>query len=260
MSSRTAVKSPRTGAPRPSSAARPTIDRFEQRRKAGRRRKVLLIAVGVLVVVLVALAVWAIWFSRLFAVSTVEVVGAHRLTTAQVEAAAQVPMGRPVLRVDTGSIQGRVAGLTAVSSVVVTTQWPHAVRIAVVERQPVAVVRVLGGELRLIDPDGVDLGAVSTRPAGLTLLSMNQATSDPAAFRATASVAAALSPALAAKVRWISAQTPDSVLLQLSSGATVRWGDASQGAIKAKVLAALMKRQAAVYDVSAPYAPTTSRG
>ena len=30
--------------------------------------------------------------------------------------------------------------------------------------------------------------------------------------------------------------------------------------IKAKVLAALMKRQAAVYDVSAPYAPTTSRG
>jgi len=47
---------------------------------------------------------------------------------------------------------------------------------------------------------------------------------------------------------------------KLTNGATVRWGDASQGGVKAQVLLALMKRPAQVYDVTAPYAPTTARG
>jgi cell division protein FtsQ len=253
-SSRSSVKA------RPSSARRPTVARLEERRKAGRRRRWIRFAALLLVVAAVGTGVWAVYFSRWFAVTKVEVVGTHRLTVAQVERAAEVPMGRPIVRLDTATVQRHVAGLTVVASVVVTTEWPHTVRITVVERQPVAVARAVGGGFRLLDSDGVDLGAVASQPATLPLLSLDPSATDPATLRAAATVAASLTPALESKIRSISALTANSVVLVLKSGATVRWGDASQGAIKAKVLAALMKRAAKVYDVSAPYAPTTAKG
>ena len=94
----------------------------------------------------------------------------------------------------------------------------------------------------------------------MPLLSMQLTGTSRATLAAAASAASALPPKLAAKVSWVTALTPDSVVLELTNGATVRWGDASQGAVKAEVLLALMKRVAKVYDVSAPYPPTTARG
>jgi cell division protein FtsQ len=38
----------------------------------------------------------------------------------------------------------------------------------------------------------------------------------------------------------------------------VQWGDAEQGATKAKVLTALLKQKARTYDVRAPEMPSTS--
>ncbi len=245
---------------RPSSAARPTVVRFEARRRAARRRRWLQLAVAVLLVAAAVAGAWAVWFSSWFAVTQVQVVGTHRLTVAEVEAAARVPVGTPILRVDTAPVRRRVAALTDIATVVVTTQWPHTVRITVVEREPVAVVREPGGAFELVDRGGVGLGTVDRRPTGLALLSLDATTTDAATMSAAATVAASLSPALVARVRWITATTPNSVVLALASGATVRWGDATQGGIKSKVLLALMKRSALVYDVSAPYAPTTARG
>ena len=48
------------------------------------------------------------------------------------------------------------------------------------------------------------------------------------------------------------------VTLVLSDGARVRWGDASESALKARVLKVLLSQRASVYDVSSPHAPTTS--
>ena len=199
------------------------------------------------------------YFSTWFGVSRVVVVGTHRLSAGQVEQAARVPMGRPIIRVDAGSIQRRVAGIVQLSSVVVTTQWPHTVQITVVERTPAAVVKLSDGGYALIDRDGVQLGRLSVRPPALPLLALDPATTAPATLRAAASVAASLTPRLAAKVRSITAQTANSVVLSLINGTIVRWGDATQGAIKDEVLAALMKRHAPVYDVSAPYAPIMAK-
>jgi cell division protein FtsQ len=240
------------------SVTKPTLDRFEKRRRAQRRRRWMTVAGVALLVAAMAVGVWAVAFSRWFGVSKVVVVGTHRLTVAQVEQAAHVPAGRPIVRVDTAAIRRHVAAIPELASVVVTTQWPHTVTITVVERQPAAVAAVPDG-FRLLDPSGVDLGQVAQRPASLPLLAIDPTTGDHAALAAAASVAAWLTPGLKAKVASISALTANSVVLDLKSGATVRWGDASQGAIKAEVLAALMKRPAAVYDVSAPYAPTTAR-
>ncbi len=49
----------------------------------------------------------------------------------------------------------------------------------------------------------------------------------------------------------------DDVALTLRSGDLVRWGSVEDADLKASVLAALMKRKASVYDVSAPRLPTT---
>ena len=55
-----------------------------------------------------------------------------------------------------------------------------------------------------------------------------------------------------------SAGATGQVTLVLSDGARVRWGDASESALKARVLKVLLSQRASVYDVSSPHAPTTS--
>jgi hypothetical protein len=63
--------------------------------------------------------------------------------------------------------------------------------------------------------------------------------------------------AVRAQVRSVSASGPESITLRLTGGRTVVWGNEAQSPLKALVLAALLNRKAAVYDVSAPGAPTT---
>ena len=220
----------------------------------------LRVAAVLLLAAAVAVAVWEVYFSSTFGVQRVIVVGAHRVTVAQVDTAARVRMGAPTLRVDTAAIRRHVESISQLESVVVTTQWPHTVIITVVERTPAAVEQLTAGGYELIDRDGVDLGQVATRPSSLPLLLLDPTTASQATTAAAAQVAASLTRPLAAKVMSITALTANSVVLRLTNGTIVRWGDASQGAIKAEVLAALMKHHGVVYDVSAPYAPTLSAG
>jgi len=221
---------------------------------------VLRVAAVLLPAAAVAVAVWEVYFSSTFGVQRVIVVGTHRVTAAQVDTAARVRMGAPTLRVDTAAIRRHVESISQLESVVVTTQWPHTVIITVVERTPAAVEQLTAGGYELLDRDGVDLGQVATRPTTLPLLLLDPTTASQATTAAAAQVAASLTRPLAAKVMSITALTANSVVLRLTNGTIVRWGDASQGAIKAEVLAALMKHHGVVYDVSAPYAPTLSAG
>ena len=251
---------PATDRPKVVGSPTGTRSRFIRRRRAGRLRAALRVAAVLLVATTVAVAAWAVYYSSMFGVQRVIVVGTHRVTAAQVVKAARVRMGAATLRVDTAAIRRHVESITQLESVVVTTQWPHTVTITVVERTPVAVEQLTAGGYELLDRDGVDLGQVANRPALLPLLLLDPQTTSAATTAAAAQVAASLTRRLAAKVASITALTANSVLLRLTDGTVVRWGDASQGAIKAEVLAALMKHHGVVYDVSAPYAPTLSVG
>ena len=55
----------------------------------------------------------------------------------------------------------------------------------------------------------------------------------------------------------MTAGAPDAVRLQLRGGATVAWGDPRDVTQKAILLQALLRRPAAVYDVSTPGVVTT---
>jgi cell division protein FtsQ len=201
---------------------------------------------------------WVLLGTGLLGVRSVEVVGASRVNASQVRAAAGVPADEPLARIDPAAIASRVvAALPAVRTVDVVRQWPRAVRITVHERVP-AAVRLEGSSFALVDRSGVVFGVVRKRPAGLPLVSA-PVDAGAAALRAALDVLADAPSVLTGQVLEVRAATPDQVTLRLTRGRTVVWGSPERGRRKAAVLAALMTREARVYDVSAPDAPTTRR-
>jgi cell division protein FtsQ len=240
--------------------AEPSAAQRRMRRRLRRRRlrRWVVVAVPLLLVVLLVTAVWVVLASPYLAVRDVHVVGTHRLTPQQVEQAAGIPVGQPIARVDLGAAQRRVEQLQVVRSATVTASWPHTVVVTVVERTPVAAAQTATGGWWQLDADGVAVTQSSTRPGGLVLIRLDPTTTSPDTLRAAASVAGSLPSWLRRQVADVTAQTQDSVRLDLTNGGLVRWGSAQDSATKAQVLEALLPRHAHVYDVTAPGFATTS--
>ena len=209
---------------------------------------------AVAVVAVVAGVLWVVFVSSAFSATTVSVTGISVLTADEVTAAAQVPLGTPLARLDTAAIATRVKQLKAVSDVTVTRSVPHGVRIAVKERTAVYAVSS-GSGFDLVDAQGVAFTSVADAPKGLVVASITG--SDDRLRRDVATVVTALPQALRDRAVLISAETPDSIVIELSGGAEVVWGSAENSAQKAQVIAALLSVKASVYDVSSPSHPTT---
>lgn len=231
--------------------------RFARRQWARRwlAWRALLVA-GLLVAAVVAV-LWLLFFSSVFAVSRVDVSGNSVLSAGQVRRVAAVPMGEPLAGVDLGAVAARVRALTAVQGVQVTRSWPHAIRIDVHERVPVAVVR-RGGVLRGLSEDGVLFRRYASRPAGLPLVRAGTHTRADALAEA-AKVVRALPTGLSAQVAHLDVRTIDGISLRLRDGRRVLWGSADRSADKAKVVAVLLEHKARFYDVSVPSRPAIRR-
>lgn len=241
-------------------AERAFRDRRRARRQQVLRRRVLRPAVVLAVAVtLGGGAVWAAWSSPLLAVRTIIVKGTSRLSVADVLAAARVPIGRSLLRLDPGTIRARVAALPAVRSVTVDRDWPHRLVITVTERSPVAAVATTGG-VELVDAAGVAFATQAQPPAGLLPLELGAAVPGPGDADAQAALAvwAELPQPLRRNVSGISAPSPVDVTIHLAGRRTVVWGDPGEAARKLVVLRALMLTKASRYDVSTPDVPTTT--
>jgi cell division protein FtsQ len=226
-------------------------------RRQWRRRwlawKYVVSALVLLVVVVGGLV--TVYFSDALAVDGVEVTGQRTLSDDEVRAAARVPLGEPLARVDLDQVRARVEGLAVVRSVEVSRQWPHEVLIAVVERTPVAVVEV-AGKVRGLDEEGVVFGTFKKAPAGLPRVLTTASTSGEALTEA-ARVVAALPKELAARVDHVTVVSVDAINLELRSGVEVRWGSSAQSDQKARVLEKLVLQEATTYyDVSVPGNPT----
>lgn len=219
----------------------------------------VLIAVVVLVVVLGG--AWVVAFSSLLAADAVEVTGTDQLTKAEVEAAAGVPLGRPLARIDLDAIEERVRALPLVESVEASRSWPGTVQLRVTERTAVAWIEI-DGEIRGVDRFGSDFRSFDEPPA-LTEIRID--TNDPRdrqqSFEGLGAVVATLrssAPDLLAAVEYGEAETQDSLTFQLADGRSIRWGSAEDTPRKIEVVSALLGTvQASEYDVSAPEQPTT---
>ncbi|MFD7137316.1 cell division protein FtsQ/DivIB [Streptomyces sp. NPDC059894] len=240
-------------------------------RRLGPRRLRTIIILAVAVVLVGAGVVWTLYGSRWLRVEHVSVSGTSVLTPHQVREAADVPVGDPLVSVDTGAIEARLrAALPRIDAVEVERSWPHGIGLKVTERKPVLLVQK-GKKFVEVDKKGVRFATVSEAPRDVPLLDVETSTSGSAAaslrrfgvdrlVREAVKVAGALPAAVARDTRAVKVRSYDDISLELSGDRTVVWGSAEKGAAKARTLIALMKASpdAGQFDVSVPTAPASA--
>jgi cell division protein FtsQ len=247
----------RSGGAGASSVAR-FADRARRVRWRSRRRTLLW---GLAAVAVVALAV-VLWTGPLLIVRSVHVqaFGGPALTAeqaAQVRDRAQVPMRRPLARVDTSAVVRRAEDVPFVAEVTVQRAWPSTLLVLVRQRVPVAAVPASQGTVQLVDEQGVAYARVPEAPSGVPVVSVELGGSQGrATLDAALQVLEQMPSSLRSSVRQVRATSPDSVRLRVD-GADVVWGSADRTPRKAEIYAALRSVRAKVYDVSSPDTPVT---
>ncbi|MGW1723710.1 cell division protein FtsQ/DivIB [Streptomyces sp. NPDC002306] len=248
-----------------SSSGPPLVRRF------GRRRLRVIIILAFAGVLLGAGGVWALYGSQWLRVQRVSVSGTGVLTPEQVREAADVPVGAPLVSVDTDEIEARLRRkLPRIDAVDVVRSWPHGIGLKVTERAPVLLVRN-GAAFVEVDDEGVRFATVSEAPKGIPALelSVSRTGSAAASLRRfdedrlvleAVRVARDIPSAVARATRAVKVRSYDDISLELTAGRTVVWGSGEQGALKARTLTALMKAasDARYFDVSTPTAPASA--
>lgn len=254
---RSGTRTDDTGPPSPVDEATARSRKRFARRQWSRRwlawRRVVLL---VLAIALVAGSVWLVFFSSVLEVKGVQVRGTSTLSAEEVRAAARVPEGEALARVDLDAVRARVQALAVVKSADVTRQWPDRVLIEVEEREAIAVVDI-GGRTRGMDEDGVVFEEYRRAPEGLPRVQTSSGTGTDA-LREAAAVVSALPEDLASRVDHVEVETIDRITLVMRDDRTVMWGSADESEQKAAVLVELLRQDARAYDVSVPGRPTTS--
>lgn len=229
-----------------------------------------LIIFSLALVLLGAATLWVLYGSPWLRVERVSVSGTRVLTQAQVDETADVPLGAPLISVDTDEMETRLRQkLPRIDSVEVVRDWPHGIDLKVVERTPVLIVENPGngGKYAEVDAKGVRFATVSEPPKGVPTLEMELARSvalrrfgTDRLVRAAVRVAGDIPDAIARDTRLVKVRSYDSISLELTDGRTVVWGSGEKGRAKARTLTALMKAapDARHFDVSVPTAPASS--
>ena len=227
------------------------------RRAEGRRRLRILVVLAS--VVLLAVAAWVVVASPILDVDRVEVSGSTRLTSADVAAASGISTGDPMVWLDGGAAERRIAVLPWIESAHVEREWPGTVKISVTEREPVAWVDTGSGPA-LVDGTGRVLAGVRTAPTGLPQI-VGPTRVPPAgaaiAPLAGARVAGGLVGYARLGTKTITV-TPRGVVLVLANGAEVRMGSPAHVMTKVAAARAVLDAvgvQVAYVDVSVPSNP-----
>lgn len=220
------------------------------------RRHPRLVCAALLLIAVLAGVAYTLLGTQLAAVRTVQVTGTREVPASAVLAAARVPVGTPMVRLDGAVIGARIlARLANVGSVSVHRSWPSTVRLAVRERV-VAVVVPHDGQFLLVDRTGVGYRLTKAAPAGAVTASLADPGPADESTRAALAVLAGLPRDLRALVQRIAAPTPDQVTLLLKDHRAVLWGGREDGRAKAAVVHILLHRKGQHIDVSAPHLVT----
>jgi cell division protein FtsQ len=232
-----------------------------------------LVVAGVLLVLAAAAGVWLLYGSQWLRVQRVGVSGTAVLTPAQVRDAADVPVGAPLVSVDTDAVAARLRHrLPRIDSVDVVRSWPHGIGLKVTERRPVLLTEDTrnSGKFLEIDRKGVEFATVDKAPRGVPRLELAPDRKGAAAslrrfgpgrlVREAVRVVGQAPAPVAKDIRSVKVRSYDAISLELTRGRVVLWGSPENGAAKARALVALMKAapKAGHFDVSVPTAPASS--
>jgi cell division protein FtsQ len=235
--------------------AKRSIARLKPRMAFGRKVALAITGAVLSLVILVIVAV----VSPLLAVREIEVVGANRVSAASILKDLNSLKGKPLPQITSDELAAKLSKYELIDSVSAVALPPSKLRVVVVERTAIAIVNINGIDY-LYDAAGVQLGrATSTDLLPTIDHPGNPATST--AFSQAISVILSLPVALLPKIDKITAMSKDNVVLHLRDySQKILWGDASQPALKAKVLSALLNHYAKhfgqTFDVSAPSQPS----
>lgn len=242
-------------------------DRLKERQQALRRLRLRRVTTAAIVVLVVALATWALLFSPLLGLQPrrISVAGSDgSVSDKQVRDVLAPYTGDSLLRLDTGRLSTQVSDkLVRVRQAQVTRSWPRGLRVQLTMRVPVATVQGADG-YQVLDNEAVVLERVAEAPSGLVTIvpdktdgASGSQTISAKQVAAVTQVVGSLTPQTLAQVVSGSATEAGQVTLTMSNGASVVWGDTQDNELKARVLATLMTTSASIYDVSSPHRPTT---
>lgn len=219
-------------------------------RRPPHRKWPYVLAAG-LAVVLIGAAGYLLWFSTLFGLHSVQVVGGDGSLTESVREAVAVPDGTPLARIDLVAVTERVRKVPRVASATVTREWPNGLAVVVTERTPVAVTSA-NGTFWLLDSSGVPFQRAASKPAGLVVLELVHPGAEDPATRSALVAVGAMTADFRRKVGAVRATTAHDVTVLLLDGRTVIWGGADNGARKMQLLPALLAQPGKVFDISDP--------
>ena len=223
------------------------------------RIRVLLAVVGVLAVVGGA---W-LWLrdSSLVAVRKVTISGVYGPDAGHIRSALTASArNMTTLDVRIGQLRTAVAPYPVVKDVRVSTQFPHGMRIQVIEHLPVGALTA-GGRSVAVSGDGTLLQSVSTRSLPeipVRLLPGGAQVTDRATLDSLA-LLSATSPRLLARIAQVAENSSHGLVAQLRSGPSIYFGDDSDLSAKwaaaTEVLADPSSVGATYIDVTDPSRP-----
>jgi cell division protein FtsQ len=195
-----------------------------------------------------------LYFTPVMAARETVISGLNTVSKEEVEQAAAIVPGTPLLQIDTDAVAERVATIRRVASARVQREYPSTLRITVAERVPVVVKDYPDGP-HLFDRDGVDF-ASAPPPPGLPYLDADNPGPSDDPTKAALQVLLALRPEVSGQVSRIAAPSVASITLTLVDGREVIWGTTDRTEEKALKLGALLTQPGRTYDVSSPDLPT----
>jgi len=236
------VEAPRTGAG--DKVARGKRDERERRIAETRRRRQVRIAIILAVIVSVTVGTVSLYRSQLFAIEEVQVIGAERLPIDTVRSRAAVPEGATLLRYPAHEIKERLLAYAWIAEAQVTRDFPHTLRIRIVERKPIASVDT-GETFWAVDKTGMVLGEqsleeTSTLPVvrdvpGLDLKAGRASTSE--VLMNALTVLSGISDELRGKLRAVTAPSIDETTLLTTENVEILIGEGTE--LETKSLRAL---------------------
>jgi cell division protein FtsQ len=197
------------------------------------------VAAGVLAALVVLGGGW-LWLrgSSLVAVRKVTITGVYGPDASQIRSALTLSArNMTTLEVRVDQLRTAVAPYPVVKDLRVSTQFPHGLRIAVIEQLPVAALTA-GGRAVAVSGDGtllrdVDTGSLPAIP--VALLPGGSQVTDRAALDAVALLSAAPGRLLS-RIAQVTEVSPHGLVAQLRSGPAIYFGDTSD--LDAKWIAA----------------------
>ncbi|OCA93308.1 hypothetical protein ACU21_07090 [Actinobaculum suis] len=237
----------------------PDLAERRRERRREKRRVVWRKTLGLGAVVGAGLfALWLIFFSPVFAlhedrISVSEVSAQAVVSDADIAELLNQFAGIPLTRLGLGKVTSTLQEeIPELASVNAHKEYPHGLSVELSWREAVACLG-RGAECTPVDGQGEEMRVTEEARAALPRIGAATET-NPAAVSTALEVLRGLDPDIRALVESTKLDNSGRVVLALTEGRTVVWGDASQGQEKLGVLRVLLGQPGTVFDISEPAA------